>query len=60
MAFRRRNPMHEFTLDQARRWDAWQRASALSAQRCDRMCRVCGMGMLAATLIAALITVWLQ
>ena len=31
--------MHEFTSEQAARWDAWQQANAVSARRSDRVAR---------------------
>ena len=42
--------MHEFTPEQTARWDAWQRANAVSARRSDRAARLLGMTLLAATL----------
>jgi hypothetical protein len=44
--------MHEFTAEQANRWDAWQHANAISARRSDRVARLFGFTMLAATLTA--------
>jgi hypothetical protein len=44
--------MHEFSPEDACRWDAWQRANARSAQRSDRRCRIVGIVMCTATLVA--------
>ena len=42
----------EFSPEQARRWDAWQQAAAVSAQRSDRICRTVAAVLLLALLIA--------
>jgi hypothetical protein len=52
--------MHEFSPDEARRWDAWQRANALSARRTDRIRRGVGVIVLAAALVALALAVWLR
>ncbi len=46
-----------FTPEQARRWDEWQRASALSAQRGDRLRRVLGITVFV-VVVAWAIVVW--
>ena len=50
--------MQEFTAEQATRWDAWQQANAISARRSDRIARLFGFTMLAATLTAVAIAMW--
>jgi hypothetical protein len=52
--------MAEFTPDEARRWAAWERANAESARRTDRIVRVVGITMVAATLIALAVALWLR
>lgn len=44
--------MREFTLEQATRWDAWQHANAVSAERSDRLARLFAVSMLVASLAA--------
>lgn len=44
--------MREFTPDETDRWDAWQHANAVSARRADRVARLVGVTLLAATLTA--------
>ena len=44
--------MHEFTPEQAIRWDVWQHANAVSARRSDRVVRLFGLTLLAGTLAA--------
>ena len=44
--------MHESIPDQARRWDARNDADAVSARRSDRLVRLVGIGLLAATFTA--------
>jgi type IV secretory pathway component VirB8 len=50
---------HEFSPDEARRWDAWQQAKAASARRSDRIAHLFGVTMLAATLTAVAVAMWL-
>ena len=50
--------MDEFTREQAARWDAWQRANVLSARRSDRLARLVGVALLAATLTAVAVVIW--
>ena len=50
--------MHEFTPEQAVRWDAWQNANAVSTRRSDRVARLFGVTMLAATLTAVVVAMW--
>ena len=50
--------MGEITLEQTARWDAWQHANALSARRIDRVARLFGVALLAATLTAVAVTMW--
>jgi type IV secretory pathway component VirB8 len=52
--------MHEFSPDEARRWDAWQRANVRSERRRDHLCRVVGAAVFAALLVALAIAVWLR
>jgi len=52
--------MHEFSPDEAHRWDAWQRANALSARHSDRICRLLGAALFATTLFALAIAIWLR
>jgi hypothetical protein len=49
--------MNEFTLEQSRRWDAWQQSHAVSMRRNDRIARLFGLTMLTATLIAVFVAV---
>ena len=53
-----RKPMHEFTPEQACRWDAWQNANAVSARRSDRVARLFAFTMLTATLMVVAVAVW--
>jgi hypothetical protein len=48
--------MHEFTAEETRRWQAWQQANVIVAQRTDHMARLFAMAMLASTLAAVVIT----
>ena len=41
---------HEFSPDEARRWDAWQTATAIGARRGDLIAQMFGLFMLAAVL----------
>jgi len=50
--------MYEFSPDEERRWNAWQRANALSARRSDLICRAVSVIMLAATLSALVVALW--
>jgi hypothetical protein len=50
--------MHEFTAEQAIRWDDWQNANAISARRSDRVARLFGLTMMAATLAAVAVAMW--
>jgi hypothetical protein len=52
------NLMHEFTPEEARRWDAWQRAGALSARRSDRICRLAGTTIFLAIAMALGAAIW--
>ena len=52
--------MHEFSPDETRRWDTWQRANAVRAKRSDRICRMAGVMVFTATLVALAIAVWLR
>lgn len=53
-----REPMHQFTPEQAVRWDAWQSANALSARRSDGIARLFGFTMLAAILTGLAVALW--
>jgi hypothetical protein len=44
--------MPDFSPDQARRWEAWQHANAISARRTDRICGVVASTVAVALLIA--------
>ena len=44
-----------FTPEQARRWDAWQRANAESAHRSDRICQTVAAVLFLALLIATVV-----
>lgn len=48
----RRDPVHQFTAEQARRWDAWQQANAVAARHTDRVARLFCAAAMAATLVA--------
>jgi hypothetical protein len=50
--------MDEFTPEQAARWDAWQHANVLSTRRSDRIARLVGVTLLAATLTAVAVAIW--
>ena len=50
--------MPEFTSEQTARWDAWQSANAVSARRSDRVARIFGLTLLAATLTAVAVAMW--
>ena len=43
--------MPEFSPDEARRWDAWQRANAITARRSERFLRDAGIALLSGLLI---------
>ncbi|HTM04562.1 MAG TPA: hypothetical protein VL173_13720 [Vicinamibacterales bacterium] len=45
-----------FSLEQTHRWEAWQRASAVSARRSDRICRAVAAALFLALLVAAAVT----
>jgi hypothetical protein len=47
--------MHEFSPDETRRWDAWQRAYAISARRSDLACRAGAIALMTAALVALVI-----
>jgi hypothetical protein len=49
---------HEFSPDEARRWDVWQHANVVSVRRSDRIARLLGITMLAATLTAVAVAMW--
>ena len=51
--------MHEYSPDEARRWDDWRHAYAVSARRSDIIARAFGMSVLTATLIALAVAMWL-
>jgi hypothetical protein len=48
----------DFTPEQAGRWDAWQRANALSARRGDRISRAIGATISLVLLIAVGVAIW--
>lgn len=50
--------MSEFSPDEARRWDAWQRANAISARRSDRFVQYVGVTLLAAAVLAVTLAAW--
>jgi hypothetical protein len=50
--------MHEFTPEQAARWDAWQHAYRISARRSDLIARVFGVTLLASTFTAVAVAMW--
>ena len=50
--------MDEFTSEQAGRWNAWQQAAAISTRRGDRVARLFGITLLAATLTALAVAMW--
>lgn len=50
--------MHQFTPEQAVRWDAWQSANAVSARRSDGIARLFGFTMLAAILTGLAVALW--
>ena len=52
--------MHEFSPEEARRWDAWQRGSARSARRTDRIVQVVRLLVFAAVLVALSVAAWLR
>jgi type IV secretory pathway component VirB8 len=47
--------MVDFNPEQLRRWDAWRHANAISMRRNDRIARVFGLMMLAATVMAVVV-----
>ena len=50
--------MSEFSPVERRRWEAWQRASELSARRSERLMRYSGLAVLGAALIGLAIALW--
>lgn len=50
--------MHDFTPEQAGRWDAWQQANAVSARHSDRVARLFGLALMAATLTGVAVAMW--
>jgi hypothetical protein len=50
--------MHEFTPDEARRWNAWQQANAVSARRGGRLAGLFGLAMLTAMFAAVALALW--
>jgi type IV secretory pathway component VirB8 len=48
---------NEFTADQTRRWDEWQRANAASARRTDVIFRVVGIVLFAAVALALAVAI---
>ena len=50
--------LDDFTPEQTLRWDAWQRAYAISAQRTDHVVRLLSLVVLAAMVTAVVIAIW--
>ena len=51
--------MNQFTSEQARRWDAWQAASAVTARHSDRVAHLFfGVTFVAAVLNVLAATIW--
>jgi hypothetical protein len=50
--------VHDFTPEQAGRWDAWQQGNAVSARHSDRVARLFSATLMAATLTAIAVAIW--
>ena len=52
--------MQNFSPDEARRWDTWQAANAVSARRSDRLSRLSGVVLFSAVTIALAVALWMR